>query len=348
MHQVQLRKSAIVVNLLLGGLGMWTEAARADIVCLAAPHIEESIWLRDESGTPIGKELPSRTLGDRLGQKDDSRGKPIVHVALEDEQRFWVSAVVVTPIENCDHEENPAPPPSRSPRPERPEPTRPLPNPDDQSPDPFGCQTATDPDWCNLSALRDYARQGKSSLSYNEARAELFQFVDVIDDGGRKMVRSLYSDEEISAPSRGVPDPNRFNTEHVLPQMRLKRQSNFNESRTDLHHLFACASWINSIRGSMPFDEIANGEKVGASERTNSSFEPPERAKGIVARAALYVSMMYGVEIASKEEQTLRDWNRTYPVSSFERERSSRVAQVQGNHNPFVEHPSWVGLISNY
>lgn len=345
MHQMKMRNAVIVGSVLCIGAGAWSGSAFADEICLAAPQAGEHVWLRDEAGRATGEEIPSRTLADRLDQKKDSRGKVLVHVALADGQEPWVSSVVVTPRENCETPDQPTPP-DRPDQPDRPEP--PPARPDEQSPDPFGCQTSTNPDRCNLSALRDYARQGKSNLSYDAARAELFQFVDVVDEGSRKIVRSIYSDEEISAPSRGVPDPNRFNTEHLLPQKRLKSQSNFNESRTDLHHLFACASWINSIRGSMPFDEISGGEKVGDSEKTDSRFEPPTRAKGMVARAVLYISMMYGVEIESDEEKTLRSWNSSYAVSEFERERSARVTQVQGNHNPFVEHPSWVGLVSNY
>ena len=36
------------------------------------------------------------------------------------------------------------------------------------------------------------------------------------------------------------------------------------------------------------------------------------------------------------QQDTLREWHRLDPVDDAERERSTRIRHVQGNHNPFV------------
>ena len=39
---------------------------------------------------------------------------------------------------------------------------------------------------------------------------------------------------------------------------------------------------------------------------------------------------------------TLLDWHLADPPDDFERRRNDLIADLQGNRNPFVDHPDWV------
>lgn len=85
-------------------------------------------------------------------------------------------------------------------------------------------------------------------------------------------------------------------------------------------------------------------------------YVPPERLRGELARAVMYVSTVYHVEIWSPRGfmmmggsaypgltdyaiGVLMAWHRAYPPSVSECEKNSRGEAVQGNRNPFVDYP---------
>ncbi|WP_339361308.1 endonuclease [Candidatus Regiella insecticola] len=39
------------------------------------------------------------------------------------------------------------------------------------------------------------------------------------------------------------------------------------------------------------------------------------------------------------------EWHAQDPVSDWERRRNERIYERQGNRNPFIDHPEWVGSI---
>ena len=72
-------------------------------------------------------------------------------------------------------------------------------------------------------------------------------------------------------------------------------------------------------------------------------------AKGEVARATLYVYVMYGHSIEgnfSSLDLCLK-WNREYPVTSWEMLRNNRNYDIQKNRNPFIDHPEFADLMFN-
>jgi endonuclease I len=42
---------------------------------------------------------------------------------------------------------------------------------------------------------------------------------------------------------------------------------------------------------------------------------------------------------------TLVKWNDEFVVTDFEKRRNDRVEELQGNRNPFIDHPEFVGVI---
>lgn len=117
----------------------------------------------------------------------------------------------------------------------------------------------------------------------------------------------------------------KLNCEHVVPQ------SWFNEAepmRSDLHHLYAADIKTNSQRGNTPFGGFT-----------------PQGGKGEVARATLYFMLRYpDVKMPYKPKQIemLKQWSETDPPDTHEKHRNAEISKIQGNRNPFIDHPEWL------
>lgn len=146
-----------------------------------------------------------------------------------------------------------------------------------------------------------------------------------------------------------------FNCEHVVPQSWFTKKE---PMRGDLHHLFACESNCNSFRGNTPYFDFTEVEEAlrdecgrresGGGARIHG-FEP-EAGKGAVARATLYFLLRYPGKIEDREFDRERvaillRWHAADPPDLYEKHRNQAIFAVQGNRNPFVDHPEWADKV---
>jgi hypothetical protein len=201
------------------------------------------------------------------------------------------------------------------------------------------------------------------NLGYDAARRALFTSIDVAPDG---RVYGVYSGFSRPAADTTFLDP--INTEHTVPQSYFGRGD---PMRSDLHHLFPTHKDANSARGSDPFGEIpdeatarwfgvrGDGQlaKLSAAPADNrdafgednpDEFEPPEAHEGNLARAVFYFYTVYPgragpiERIAKDGTETLYRWHLNDPPDAWERSRNDRIAALQGNRNPYIDHPELV------
>jgi hypothetical protein len=163
---------------------------------------------------------------------------------------------------------------------------------------------------------------------------------------------------------------------------------NFEDFRaaTDLHHLIPARRALNFIRsnyvpgivqtpdsGDWPRPNGANfgtpdaGHPLmagfpGATGNAAKVFTPPTELRGDFARNYFYMATRYYTEdtcwntnegvtranINTWLENLLRNWHANDPVSDEERTRNDWIERIQGNRNPFVDHPEWVDKISDF
>ncbi len=65
--------------------------------------------------------------------------------------------------------------------------------------------------------------------------------------------------------------------------------------------------------------------------------EPPEHARGIIARAYLYMEATYPrYQMSDQQRQLMNAWNRMYLPTEWEMERNKRIQEIQGNVNEFI------------
>lgn len=158
-----------------------------------------------------------------------------------------------------------------------------------------------------------------------------------------------------------------YNREHSWPK------SWANETYphyTDLYHLYPTQSNSNTNRSNLPYGEVgtatyttANGTKKGDARSglgyVGTVFEPIDEYKGDLARTYFYISTRYYTEDAGWDSSDmtvkcelrdwaldmLLDWHSNDPVSQKELDRIEAVYSIQGNRNPFIDHPEYVDSI---
>lgn len=198
-------------------------------------------------------------------------------------------------------------------------------------------------------------------LDYREARIALFSRLHLKSDRNGLYVKDVYCQKEYYSTSTpglkpgSVPDEKHLNCEHTWPQSKFSG-SEKGTMKSDLHHLFPSDSEMNSKRGNLRFGEVNGGgqelkcpqSELGRGPRGDWIFEPPMVHKGNVARALFYFAVRYDVEIDTDQEKALREWNRQDPVDRDEQDRNEQIERLQGNRNPFIDHPEWVDRISNF
>ncbi len=159
-----------------------------------------------------------------------------------------------------------------------------------------------------------------------------------------------------------------YNREHSFPKSWWGGGSD--TMYTDLFHLVPTDGFVNSKRSNFPYGEVGsatwtstNGCKLGTSNYPGYSgtvFEPIDEYKGDFARNYFYMATRYknkisswnsdmlaGADFSSWALNLLLDWNTQDPVSQKELDRNDHVYGIQGNRNPFIDHPEWVNDIWN-
>ncbi len=222
--------------------------------------------------------------------------------------------------------------------------------------------------WCafageneNLKTeLYKEASKNHRSLGYNPAKKILFGQLHLEKDLKGYFVKDLYCEAHFTNGTGpgNIPDQNKINTEHTWPQSKFVKGFPTETQKSDLHHLFPTDSKANSTRGNFEFADVIENLNLKNCDASRSGpsvtsggktfFEPPTTHKGNVARALFYFSVRYKVEISQAQEEFLRRWNDIDPVDAAEMTRNASIEKLQGNRNPFIDHPEFVDAISNF
>jgi uncharacterized protein len=152
-----------------------------------------------------------------------------------------------------------------------------------------------------------------------------------------------------------------INREHVWPQSKYGPNNARPGPYADLHHVRPIDGPLNSSRGNDDFGVVTGGTVARESGidtdclRGGGLFYPGPLYRGIVARNVFYVAMRYGPEssfnlqlvdrVTSTGEYSLGvisdllAWNEEYPISDIEIRINEETFNIQGNRNPFIDHP---------
>lgn len=117
----------------------------------------------------------------------------------------------------------------------------------------------------------------------------------------------------------------------------------YRHMQADMYNLFPAIGTVNAVRSNKQYSALPGSESAFGScpaKVDGNRFEPPDRAKGQVARAALYMADSYPKYRLSRQQQQLFEaWDKMFPVDQWECTRAKRIEKLQGNANARVKQP---------
>ncbi len=166
-----------------------------------------------------------------------------------------------------------------------------------------------------------------------------------------------------------VANPSNFNSgtnrEHVWPKNAGKAFPESSKAGSDAHHLRPANTNLNSSRGNKNFGEVAQTSSNLVSQSSGSNpcyatstyFYPGEGYRGATARILMYVQTRWGDDYGLSfvlgagsnktigDIETLMKWHIEEPPTEEEYARNEAVYKIQGNRNPFIDHPEYAEMI---
>jgi deoxyribonuclease-1 len=151
--------------------------------------------------------------------------------------------------------------------------------------------------------LKIQAQNGQRTLSYDQARQNLFGKIYLERDNKGFFINDVYCYDQVrnGVGPKKIPNHAVINVEHSWPQSRFSSHAPLGVQKTDLHHLFPADSKANSKRANHIFGEVIVGvdptddcqeSKIGYIENT-IAFMPPAEIRGDIARALFYFYVRY-------------------------------------------------------
>ncbi|MDY0929269.1 deoxyribonuclease I [Enterobacter sp. CFBP8995] len=149
----------------------------------------------------------------------------------------------------------------------------------------------------------------------------------------------------------------RIEWEHVMPAWEFGHQrqcwqnggrkscskdADYRRIESDLHNLQPAIGEVNGDRNNFQYSQWNGGEQQYGQCGMKVDFkqklaQPPERARGAIARTYFYMRDQYHLRLSRQQTQLFTAWDKQYPVTTWECERDNRIAKVQGNHNSYVQ-----------
>lgn len=188
--------------------------------------------------------------------------------------------------------------------------------------------------------------------------------------GGNKVVTCVYSGENyVYIPPFAW---GHFSREHTWCQSWMPSGAPTSSPEySDQHHLFPTnQNNANGVRSNHPEGNVVSPTstylqcKLGTDGAGHTVFEPRSSHKGDAARALLYMSVCYNgangfdwtfnnlntvilpaLNEAAQDVSLLLKWSKDDPPDAWEVARNNYIQSIQGNRNPFVDHPEWVNYI---
>ena len=120
-----------------------------------------------------------------------------------------------------------------------------------------------------------------------------------------------------------------------------KVDAQYRYMQADMYNLYPAIGAVNAMRSNYNFQMLAKTKSMFGScqmKISNRKAEPPVQARGKIARTYLYMDNAYPHYHMSKSQKKLMTaWDKTYPVSAWECQRSEMIQRLQGSRNTIME-----------
>lgn len=227
-----------------------------------------------------------------------------------------------------------------------------------------------------VTDLKSRVRSPYTHVNYSQFdETNVAMFASRDSSNGQKVVTCVYSGQNYAYS--GTFAWTTFSREHTFCHSWMPSNPADSPERdeySDQHHLFPTnQNNANGVRSNHPLGNVVSASstylngKLGTNSSGQTVYEPRSEHKGDAARAILYMCVRYdGIDglvwnfnnlnsnilpgqpqpEAPQDLQTLIDWHKQDPPRKREVDRNDYIQGIQGNRNPFTDHPEYVNYIN--
>ena len=120
-----------------------------------------------------------------------------------------------------------------------------------------------------------------------------------------------------------------------------KANLEYRHMQADMHNLAPAIGAVNAARQNYNFILLPDAESAFGTcpmKIQSNRVEPPEPARGLIARTYLYMQAAYPrYQMGHPQNQQMEAWNKMYPPDQWECTRAKRIEQLQGNPNQITQ-----------
>lgn len=166
---------------------------------------------------------------------------------------------------------------------------------------------------------------------------------------------TLYCQAPFSAGDRGVRADYLYGSHLMLRHFncitvrQCEKKPGYAAVANDLHNLYPIQRSVEIDRRGSQFGDLPPDSRQSdcGYKLSFQTFEPPDHAKGNIARAVLYMHKQHNLPLVGTLEMYQR-WHRLDPADDDEKARNDNIARVQGNRNPYIDNPDLADRLSNF
>ncbi len=226
------------------------------------------------------------------------------------------------------------------------------------------------------TAVKTAASSGYSSTSYG-GLWDWYESTDV-KDGKIVDIYSNTTSYTFSSNQCGnyQSEGDCYNREHTIPKSWWGGSTSNGCPGSDIYIVLPSDGKVNGMRSNYPFGEVGTTtytsnnsySKLGSSNYSGYSgkvFEPNDEWKGDMARIYFYARAKWNTTSMTTDDGSIvfsgsdstnygltdyacslfMKWHKQDPVSDWERTRLEAASALQGNRNPFVDHPEYANYL---
>lgn len=120
-----------------------------------------------------------------------------------------------------------------------------------------------------------------------------------------------------------------------------KASDEFRRAESDMHNLYAANGAVNALRSNHNFVMMESGKSSFGScdmQIDGNKVQPPEYARGVIARAYMYMEDSYPRYSMSKSQRKLMNaWDKMHPATQEECSRYKIIDRIQGGKNQILQ-----------
>lgn len=120
-----------------------------------------------------------------------------------------------------------------------------------------------------------------------------------------------------------------------------RMDSTFQKMEAELYNLWPAVGFVNQARSNYRFSPLEGTSGFfGCDFKVDKilrKVEPRDSAKGIVARANLFMSQKYQINISESQQTLFEIWNQQFPPDEWEIHWANEIEKIEGYSNHYIQ-----------